>query len=133
MENTITIKLDEGALVDQEKYQVGPYARWFTDKSPAWSKYPVSNKLFLIHQQDYANEKLKHNGYLFLNDVYDMIGIPRSKAGQAVGWIYDPVDTNRYSYIDFGIFNIRNKDFVNEYEGCLLLDFNVDGPILDRI
>lgn len=132
MENVVTIKLDEGAVVDQEKYQVSPYARWFNDKSIAWSKEPENNKFFVMRQQDYANELLKHRGYLFLNDVYDMLGIPRSKAGQVVGWIYDPEDPNRDSYVDFGIFNIRNQDFVNEYEGCLLLDFNVDGMILDR-
>lgn len=133
MENVVTIKLDEGAVVDREKYDVSPYARWFDDKSIAWSKDPENNKFFLLRQQDYANEKLKMRGYLFLNDIYDMLGIPRSKAGQVVGWIYDPTDATRDSYVDFGIFNIRNRDFVNEYEGCLLLDFNVDGPILDRI
>ena len=133
MENVVTIKLDEDALVDREKYQVSIYARWFNDKSPVWSKEPENNKFFVMRQQDYANELLKHRGYLFLNEVYDMLGIPRSKAGQVVGWIYDPADTTRDSYVDFGIFNIRNRDFVNEFENALLLDFNVDGYILDRI
>lgn len=137
MENTVTIKLDEVdenvTPVDRELYSVSHYARWFNEKCVAWSKDPEQNKFFLLQQQHYANEKLKVRGYLFLNDVYDMLGIPRTKAGQVVGWIYDPNDPNRDSYVDFGLFNHNNEDFVNGYENSILLDFNVDGMILDRI
>ena len=92
--------------------------------------------MFLKRQQDWANDKLKAQGHLFLNEVYDMIGIPRTAAGNVVGWIYDeecPIGDN---FVDFGIYDInceRNRAFVNGYERSILLDFNVDGPILDLI
>lgn len=91
---------------------------------------------FLRSCQQYANDKLKADGYLFLNDVYDMLGIPRSKAGQIVGWVYDPKNPIGDNYVDFGIYDInreKNRDFVNGYERTILLDFNVDGNILDLI
>lgn len=135
MEKTVTIRLDEAA-VDMEKYQVSPYARWFDETSPAWTKDPERNKMFLLAQQNYMNEKLKRVGCLFLNDVYEAIGLPRTKAGQVVGWIFNPDDPNRDSYVDFGIFSTDsegNHKFVNGYENSVLLDFNVDGVILDDI
>ena len=97
--------------------------------------------MFLRRQQDYANEKLKAQGYLFLNEVYDMLGIPRSKAGQIVGWTYKKDNENADNYVDFGIYDLSSANkqlndqkiaFVNGYERAVLLDFNVDGPIYDK-
>ena len=92
--------------------------------------------MFLKRQQAYANDKLKANGYLFLNEVYDMLGIPKSKAGQVVGWIYDPENGTGDNYVDFGIYNVNReaaRDFVNGYERTILLDFNVDGNIWEMM
>ena len=94
--------------------------------------------MYLNAQQNYANDVLKTKGFIFLNDVYDLLGIPRTKAGQIVGWIYDPENPEHMgdNYVDFGIFDSnreKNRDFVNGYEKVIILDFNVDGPILDLI
>ena len=98
--------------------------------------------MFLRRQQDYANEVLKSRGHLFLNEVYDMLGIPRTKAGQVVGWIYNEDNPNGDNYVDFGIYDLSNLSdsqkerkmaFVNGQEYSILLDFNVDGPIYDLI
>lgn len=75
---------------------------------------------------------------MFLNDVYDMLGIPRTKAGQIVGWFYDPKNPNHKGddYVDFGLYDLykeKTRDFVNGYEEVILLDFNVDGPIINLI
>lgn len=139
MENVVTIKLDEVDAntnvepVDREKYSLSPYARWFNEKSPVWTKDWERNKMFLLLQQQYANEKLKARGYLFLNEVYDMVGFPRTKAGQVVGWIFEPNNPIGDNFVNFGLFDRLNEDFVNGYENSILLDFNVDGMILDRI
>ena len=72
---------------------------------------------------------------MFLNEVYDALGIPLTKAGQVVGWIYNPNDKTINSYVDFGIFN-QNKQsnlFVNGYERSIKLDFNVDGVIWNSV
>ena len=110
------------------------YARFFDEACSGWTKDPELNLMFLKRQQSYANDLLQRRGYLFLNEVYDMLGIPRTKAGQVVGWVYDencPVGDN---YVDFGIYDIHRekcRDFVNGYERTILLDFNPDGNILD--
>ena len=114
------------------------YAKFFDPSSPAWEKNAEYNLMFLKAEQNYANDRLKARGYLFLNEVYERLGIPPTKAGQIVGWIYDPDNPNHNgdNYVDFGIYNLhkeKTRDFVNGYEEVILLDFNVDGPILDRI
>lgn len=112
------------------------YARFFDDGSPCWEKDSEMNLVFLRTQQQYANDLLRSRGHLFLNEVYDMIGIPRTKAGQVVGWVYDFDDPNGDNYVDFGIYDVQRpkaRDFVNGYENVILLDFNVDGAIMDLI
>lgn len=112
------------------------YAKFFDDGCKGWTKEPELNLVFLKQVQSYANDRLRAQGYLFLNDVYDMLGIHRTQAGQVVGWIYDEKNPNGDNYIDFGIYDIHKegaRDFVNGYERTVLLDFNVDGPILNLI
>ena len=116
---------------------ISEYARFFDAfNSDEHQKDPEYNLMFLRRQQDWANEVLKSRGHLFLNEVYDMLGIPRSKAGQVVGWIYDEKSPHGDNYVDFGIYDLdneRKRAFVNGYEYNILLDFNVDGVIYDLI
>ena len=112
------------------------YARFFDDGCAGWDKDPEYNFVFLKHQQAHANDLLQSRGHLFLNEVYDMLGIPRTKAGACVGWVYDEKHPVGDNYVDFGILDgtkQANRDFVNGYERTILLDFNVDGSILDLI
>ena len=65
-----------------------------------------------------------------------MLGIDRTAAGQQVGWIYDEKNPIGDNYVDFGIYDgnrERNRAFVNGYERTILLDFNVDGYILNKM
>ena len=112
------------------------YAKFFDESCPGWTKDAEQNKYFLLCQQNYANEMLKAQGYLFLNDVYKLIGVPATRAGQIVGWVYDEKNPVGDNYVDFNIMDInseRARAFVNGYERSILLDFNVDGNILDLI
>lgn len=112
------------------------YARFFDDGCAGWQKDAELNLVFLKQQQNWANDLLKRKGHLFLNEVYDMLGIPRTKAGQIVGWIYDEDHPNGDNFVDFGIYDMNRekvRDFVNGYERTILLDFNVDGNILNLI
>ena len=122
------------SVVDPNMYS--DYARIFDNGSMGWTKDPEYNLMFLKLQQNQANDRLRAQGYLFLNDVYDMLGIPRTKAGQIVGWIYDEDNPVGDNFVDFGIYDIYNEkacDFVNGRERSIVLDFNVDGNILDMI
>lgn len=108
------------------------YARFFDPLSSSWNREPEYNMVFLKCQQSYANDMLKTRGHLFLNEVYDSLGIERTKAGQVVGWVISKDGDN---FVDFGIYTNQNqiRDFVNGREGSILLDFNVDGVIYDKI
>lgn len=119
---------------DPSKYS--DYARFFDESCREWDKSPEYNLTFLKCQQNYANDRLRMKGHLFLNEVYDMLGIPRTKAGQVVGWIYDEKEPIGDNFVDFGIYDMykeKARDFVNGYERVILLDFNVDGDILNKI
>lgn len=112
------------------------YARFFDDGCNGWTKDPELNLVFLKQQQNYANEILKTRGHITLNEVYEMLGIPRTKAGMVVGWIYDEKHPVGDNFVDFGIYDIydeKKRDFVNGYERVVLLDFNVDGNIYDML
>lgn len=120
---------------DNPEIEKSQYSRFFDSASAEFQKDPEYNMMFLRRQQDYANELLKSRGYLFLNEVYDLLDIPRSKAGQIVGWIYNKDNPNGDNYVDFGLYNgdEANRRFVNGLEYNILLDFNVDGVIYDMI
>lgn len=108
------------------------YARFFDEACSQWDKCPEYNLTFIKHQQSYANDLLNVRGHIFLNEVYDMLGIPRSKAGAVVGWVKGYGD----DFVDFGMFDGNSmavRDFVNGYERSILLDFNVAGVIYDMI
>ncbi len=121
-------------VIDPSNYSV--YARFYDDGCNGWTKNPEDNLYFLKCQENYANDLLKTRGHLFLNEVYDMIGIPRTQAGQMVGWIYDEKNPIGDNFVDFGILDLYNekaRDFVNGYERTILLDFNVDGEIFSNL
>lgn len=112
------------------------YARFFDEYCEGWSKDAEYNLIFLKQQQNYANDRLKAKGYLFLNEVYTMLGIEPTKAGQIVGWVYDEEHPVGDNFVDFGMYEVSNpkaRDFVNGRERSILLDFNVDGNILDMM
>ena len=126
-----TVKVMEGA---DNPTTYSDYARFFDESCPAWQNDPEYNLTFLRAQQQYANDLLKAQGRLFLNDVYKMLGIDITKAGQVVGWVYDPDCPVGDNFVDFGIYDMskeRVRAFVNGYEPNILLDFNVDGNIWD--
>lgn len=115
---------------------ISQYARFYDDGCIGWDKDPELNLYTLLQIQNMANDQLKSRGHLFLNEVYDMLGIKRTQAGNQVGWYYDEAHPTGDNYVDFGIFDLYNekkRDFVNGYERVILLDFNVDGVILNYI
>ena len=120
---------------------VSGYARFFEKYTmdedgnsvlnPHWESNNEYNLMFLKAQEKYANDLLRAKKRLFLNDVYDMLGLPPTKAGQVVGWVYDAEHPIGDNYVDFGLYadNLSYSDFANGFEPAILLDFNVDGNI----
>lgn len=146
IEETITDKNGKEKKVTKTVKTVDPagvkesdYARFFDPSCRDWQKNAEYNLMFLRSQQQYANDLLQARGYVYLNEVYEMLDIDKTEAGQVVGWVLhptDPVSGDKYdNYIDFGIYDLddeRKRAFVNGYEQSILLDFNVDGYILDK-
>jgi hypothetical protein len=107
------------------------YARFFDESCSEHTKDPAYNKAFLMAQQQYWNTMLQTRGHVFLNEVYDRLGIDRTDAGAIVGWVLEDGD----GFIDFGMFDgnrQKAREFINGKEYSILLDFNVDGVIYDR-
>lgn len=118
------------------------YARIFDEtNSTDWTKDPDYNLMFIRAQQQYANDLLRARGHLFLNEVFDMLGMDRTSAGQIVGWIYNPDNQIGDDYVDFGLYEthivngkkIDNDAFLKGFERSVILDFNVAGPVYQLI
>lgn len=112
------------------------YSVVFCEGNTGWTKNAELNKVFLLQQQNYANDKLRLNGVLTLNEVYDMIGAPRTAYGQLAGWVYTEDSSVGDNFVDFGIFDINSEkkcDFINGIERSIILDFNCIGNVLDYI
>lgn len=150
IEKTVTDEDGNEKTVKENSFVVNPsdiseYARFFEEytkdekgnlvKNSYWCNDNEHNLVFLKQVERYANDKLRVKGFLFLNEVYEMLGIPRTKAGQVVGWIYDEKEPIGDNYVDFGLYkdNLSYSDFANGFENAILLDFNVDGNVWDKM
>jgi len=112
-----------------EKYTVNEKGESILNQH--WEPNNEYNLMFIKAQESYANDLLKAKGRLFLNEVYEMLGLPTTKAGQVVGWVYDPKNPIGDNYVDFGLYadNLTYSDYANGFDPAILLDFNVDGNI----
>lgn len=126
--------VDTPAVDGWDPSQYSPYARRFDETHPQWTKNPEMNLFYLKARQAQANDMLKTRGHLFLNEVYDLMGFPRTKAGAVVGWLYDPKRPELGdSYVDFGMFEIQEGEDFESYAKSYILDFNVVGDITNDI
>lgn len=105
------------------------YAVYFDSKSRNYETNPDYNRMFLKAQQAFANDKLQTRGHLFLNEVLDNLDLPRTPAGQIVGWTKDGPD----GYVNFRIVEVERETEDGRHEPALLLDFNVEGNIWEKM
>lgn len=105
------------------------YAVYFDSKSRNYETNPDYNRMFLKAQQAFANDKLQTRGHLFLNEVLDDLDLPRTPAGQIVGWTKDGPD----GYVNFRIVEVERETEDGRHEPALLLDFNVEGNIWKKM
>lgn len=105
------------------------YAVYFDSKSRNYETNPDYNRMFLKAQQAFANDKLQTRGHLFLNEVLDDLDLPRTPAGQIVGWTKDGPD----GYVNFRIIEVERETEDGHHEPALLLDFNVEGNVWEKM
>lgn len=122
------VELEDGKIVKTDPSKLSVYSVIFDEYNPNWEKDPELNRLFISCQQTFANQRLRAKGHVFLNEIYDWLGMERTKAGAVVGWVISKDGPN---FIDFGIYD--STRFVNNMERSIILDFNVEGVIYDKI
>jgi hypothetical protein len=107
---------------------------WFDETNPNFTRDAQNNFMFLQGVQAHLNRVLNTRGYVFLNDVFDDLRIPRTPEGQSLGWFRD--DDIGDDYIDFGFMSGNDPHtiaFRNHAEKTVQLNFNVDGDIWHKI
>jgi hypothetical protein len=129
-ENGVKHKAEKKTIEVIDPDHKSVYARYYDENCKEWTNRADINLMTIKARQDYFNDMLKIRGHVFLNEIYDQLGMDRTKAGQIVGWVFGADGDN---IIDFGIYAECNKDFVNMKTPNCLLDFNVDGVVYDLI
>lgn len=134
-ESTVLV---EGKNGTKEKKVLTPggesvYSKWFTEKNQNWRHNTEYNLTFLQGVQNMATHRLTANGYLLLNDVYEHLGMERTREGCVVGWVLGNGD----NFVDLGVFdrdsNRVKPDALKHPDGDIMLDFNVDGLVYDLL
>ena len=136
-------KVKEPLTVLDSEDELSEYAVIFDERNPNWENGGSDfNKWRLNMIQSHANDQLRRDGYLYLNDVYKLLGFEPTKAGQVVGWVYDPDSENSRgdNYVDFGVQEVypavkldpdQPAPDLDDIDPIFILDFNVDGNIWD--
>ena len=104
-------------------YSFGQYARVFNEKSTCWYGNLNLNNMFIKMSENHANDLLRSRGHLFLNEVFDLLGMSHTKAGAIVGWVFNNNNPIGDNYVHIDVVRATDK--------YIILDFNVDGCILD--
>lgn len=91
------------------------------DTTMNWSKDPEINKLFTHSVKNYMNDKLRSRGHVFLNELFDELGVPRTRQGQIVGW-----HISHNNPIEYASYEPKK-------DGAIELSIIPDGDILNKI
>lgn len=135
-------KIDENGDTHTEKMlqkvhqkKNAPYEfDWNCRTAPAnWEANTDYNLMFLRGIQNWANDRLNAVGHVFMNEVLDGIGLPRTREGAIMGWLKG---SGGDDFVDFGISDYYDDEFTDIQNGKIKnihLNFNVDGVIWDKI
>lgn len=129
------VKIDARIVdLDNTALAISDYSRFFQSGCKGFDASSGRyNLLYLKGIQAMFNNKLIADGYVMLNDVYRELGFDTIPEGWSIGWVYDETNPIGDNYIDFGLYEARNKNqrAVNDWEPVILMDFNVDGNLYE--
>lgn len=129
------VKVDARIVdLDNTALAISDYSRFFQMGCKGFDESSGRyNILYLKGIQAMFNNKLIADGYVMLNDVYRELGFDTIPEGWSIGWVYDEANPIGDNYIDFGLYEARNKNqrAVNDWEPVILMDFNVDGNLYE--
>lgn len=136
-------KVDENGNEHEEEMEVNisdrmcgnysSYARPFDETNDYWLPDSTYNLDFLRRAEVTLNSKLMRDGYVYLNDAYELLGFPKTLAGQVIGWVYDksddPIGDNAICFNIYDMNDESKREFLQGREKAIWVDFNVDGNI----
>jgi len=99
----------------------------FDEHNELWSDNSEMNLNFLRAHENYFNHMLRSRGHVFLNEIYDALGLPRTVEGAISGWLLN--ESRGDGSLDFGLGGIGDPSKMTEFN----LVFNIDGVIFHRI
>lgn len=126
-------KFSDGKVLEPSPADgVSDYARYFTAVTAPhmYSRLMQHNLDHIKLVEKQANIWLKLEGRVFLNKVYEMLGLSETLAGNAVGWEYEGFGDGHIT-ISVYIKNIRRNG--KPPKPTIIVDFNVDGDIRQHV
>ncbi len=107
---------------------------WFDDRNAYFKLDPEINMMHLNAVQMHMNQLLQVRGHLYLNEVKDALGMPRTAEGQVLGWVLGAGTGD--DFVDFGHTSNTDPDtieFREKQRPDVRLNFNVDGQVYGLI
>lgn len=102
-----------------------------------WNGVTVAENInHLVRTQDQLNKKLHRQGYLFVNDVYRALGLPVSRDGQLLGWLWN---SEAQDVVDFHLFCDGGdswehvQDYIDNESDSVYLAIRPRGVIINQI
>lgn len=123
---------EQQELIDTKQVSPDDSCVVFDQTSRYWDPNPKFSMMFLRNMQNRLTDKLHEKGHVFLNEVYDALDLPHTQEGALLGWVEGMGD----DYVDFGLYDTSKENvrrFINGHDNVVLLEFNHDGPIWDKI
>ena len=114
---------------------LSPYARIIAEESSTcWDPNEDYTSQNIAAVQLWANRRLERKGHLFLNEIFDQLGLSRTREGAVVGWLKNGEGDGYVSFGDFdaSIYRVLSDDYTR-VDSNFIVDFNVDGVIWDKI
>lgn len=125
----------EALVVDPEKSNISRYAIRFTPEFSGEAYPDVNNNLMILKSCERTwNAVLPSRKKVYLNEIYQELGIDETWESRMVGWDYD-ADNFGDGKIRFDITEVIVRDDNDPlgYHKELIVDFNVDGDIVHKL
>lgn len=110
-------------------------------KNPYFQDEELFDTSWIKSAEVFANLQLESKGYVYLSDVYDRLGITARDnnselASRVMGWVDDGTihPISFFSYIPESVDPYEQPEYLlRDKDGNVILDFNVQGNVLDMM
>lgn len=89
----------------------------FDKNSPMWTEDAGYNVQYLLNIEKYINEIIRHRGYIYLNQIYAMLGVEWNP--ENVNQCIKCDSADRLAFVDFELFETGENAFdivITSYE-----------------